>query len=120
MGSPLMGSVTGLLGLAIGISPAAVALLPPLDAAPGFPQAARIAARLGSATAEPPARRRKSRRLIGCERRGADIERIASLVALSPIYRRFKPLAASYHSGIDWRKAPLPIRWLDAVSMEAS
>src|SRR2546425_10953275 len=106
MGSPLMGSVTGLPGLAIGISPAAVALLPPLDTAPGFPQAARIAARLGSATAEPPARRRKSRRLIGCERRGADIERIASLVALSPIDRRLQSRGAFSHPGTERGREP--------------
>ncbi len=67
IGSRVIGSVTGLLGFAIGISPTALPLpLPsPPEVVPGFAHAARIAAMLGMAIAAPPARRRKSRRFIG-------------------------------------------------------
>src|SRR5262245_10929406 len=62
MGSPLNGSVTGLLYVAIGI---VLGKDPDSPEVLGFEQAARIADRLGTAMAAPPARLRNCRRFMG-------------------------------------------------------
>jgi hypothetical protein len=81
--------MTGFCGFAIGISPDALEL-PPLSVVQAFEHAASIAARLGTARALPPARTRKSRRLIGCDRRPAAIETSPPRAAVRRIDRRFK------------------------------